>query len=169
VVGCGYWGSKHVRVLVGLPEVERVCVIDPRVDRRAQLERAFPGVAAFGHLDAALDAVDAVVVATPATTHAEVARRSLAAGKHVLVEKPLTTSVTEAQQLVEQAAAASLTLMVGHTFEYNAAVRQRGVGVRGAPRLHRRRLGPEQVGLDRHVVPGGVPDDVDVARVDAEV
>ncbi len=98
MVGCGYWGSKHVRVLVGLPEVERVCVIDPRVDRRAQLERAFPGVAAFGHLDAALDAVDAVVVATPATTHAEVARRSLAAGKHVLVEKPLTTSVTEAQQ-----------------------------------------------------------------------
>jgi predicted dehydrogenase len=131
VVGCGYWGSKHVRVLVGLPEVERVCVIDPRVDRRAQLERAFPGVAAFERLDAALDAVDAVVVATPATTHAALARRSLAAGKHVLVEKPLTTSVAEAQQLVEQAAAASLTLMVGHTFEYNAAVRQLRDAVKG--------------------------------------
>jgi len=131
VVGCGYWGSKHVRVLVGLPEVERVCVVDPRVDRRAQLERAFPGVAGFERLDAALDEVDAVVVATPATTHAKVARGSLAAGKHVLVEKPLTTSVAEAQQLVEQAAAASLTLMVGHTFEYNAAVRQLRDAVRG--------------------------------------
>jgi predicted dehydrogenase len=131
VVGCGYWGSKHVRVLVGLPEVERVCVIDPRADRRASLERSFPSVAGFERLDEALDGVDAVVVATPASTHAAVARRSLAAGKHVLVEKPLTTSISEARQLVEQAAAASLTLMVGHTFEYNAAVRQLREAVQG--------------------------------------
>jgi predicted dehydrogenase len=131
VVGVGYWGSKHVRVLVGLPEVERVCVIDPRAERRAQLEKAFPGVGAFEQLGAALDAVDAVVVATPASTHAALARESLAAGKHVLVEKPMSTSVTEARQLVEQAAAASLTLMVGHTFEYNAAVRRLRDVVRG--------------------------------------
>jgi predicted dehydrogenase len=131
VVGCGYWGSKHVRVLVGLPEVEQVCVIDPRVDRRSALARSFPGVAAFGRLDEALDVVDAVVVATPASTHAAIARQCLAAGKHVLVEKPLTTSLTQARQLVEQAAAASLTLMVGHTFEYNAAVRQLREAVQG--------------------------------------
>jgi predicted dehydrogenase len=124
VVGCGYWGSKHVRVLVGIPEVERVCAVDPRPDRRAALTKSFPGIDVVPWLDEALGMVDAVVVATPASTHAAVAREALSAGKHVLVEKPLATTVADAHRLVGQATAASLVLMVGHTFEYNAVVRQ---------------------------------------------
>jgi predicted dehydrogenase len=122
VIGCGYWGSKHVRVLQQMTEVERVVVIDPRQDRLDSLVRSFPALQAFTDLDAALNQVDAVVIATPPSTHFGIARTALHAGKHVLIEKPITTSAGSAQRLIEQAEAASLTLMVGHTFEYNPAV-----------------------------------------------
>ncbi len=68
--------------------------------------------------------MDAVVVATPPSTHLDLALKAINAGKHVLVEKPLTTTAAGSQRLIDEAAARSLTLMVGHTFEYNAAVRK---------------------------------------------
>jgi predicted dehydrogenase len=74
------------------------------------------------NLQAALDQVDAVVIATPPRTHVRLALMAMAAGKSVLVEKPLAMSITEADLMIEEASARSLTLMVGHTFEYNAAV-----------------------------------------------
>jgi predicted dehydrogenase len=122
VLGCGYWGSKHVRVLQQLTDVDRVAIIDPRKDRLETLQRSFPTVQPFHDLPSANDHVDAVVVATPPSTHVHLVRQALQAGKHVLVEKPMTTSVASARSLIEEAEAASLTLMAGHTFEYNAAV-----------------------------------------------
>ncbi len=122
VVGCGYWGSKHVRVLSMNPRVEQVVVIDPRSERRQDLLRAFPAAASAGTLAEALPKVDAVIIATPPSSHAELALRAVAAGKHVLVEKPMTTSVVDARRLIDAAAAAGVVLMAGHTFEYNAAV-----------------------------------------------
>jgi predicted dehydrogenase len=122
VVGCGYWGSKHVRVLSGIPEVDQVVAIDPCEERLLNLQRAFPGLALRPALGAALDDVDAVVVATPPSTHVQVALKAMAAGKAVLVEKPLATTVADATRLVSTAEARSLVLMVGHTFEFNAAV-----------------------------------------------
>ncbi len=124
IVGCGYWGSKHVRVLHGIPEVEQVVLIDSDPERRAALHQVFPSTVGYPSLDAALDAVDAVVVATPPTTHAGIASQAIAAGKHVLVEKPLATNSADAQLLVDAASDAGVVLMVGHTFEFNPAVRR---------------------------------------------
>src|SRR5215212_12091954 len=89
VVGVGYWGSKHVRVLNALERVSSVAVIDKREERLGALLRSFPSVRAFTSLDMALPQLDAVIVATPPTTHVPIALKAIAAGKHVLVEKPL--------------------------------------------------------------------------------
>lgn len=131
VVGCGYWGSKHVRVLSSSAAVERVVVIDPRPERRAELHQAFPAAGAVASMDEALPQVDALVIATPAASHADLALRAIAAGKHVLVEKPLATTVPDARRLIDAAAAAGVVLMAGHTFEYNAAVWALREAVRG--------------------------------------
>ncbi len=122
VVGCGYWGSKHARVLHSIPQVEQVIAIDPRQERLRDLHQALPSLAMHQNLQAALDQVDAVVIATPPRTHVRLALMAMAAGKSVLVEKPLAMSITEADLMIEEASVRSLTLMVGHTFEYNAAV-----------------------------------------------
>jgi predicted dehydrogenase len=128
VVGCGYWGSRHARVLQTVRGVERVVLIDTDHDRRAALVPLLSHSATFPSLEAALDDVDAVVVATPPSTHVKLALDALAAGKHVLVEKPMATSTADARRLLDAAARLPLTLMVGHTFEYNAAVRRlRGI------------------------------------------
>lgn len=121
VVGCGYWGSKHVRVLSGLPGVE-VVAVDARLDRLGELRRAFPAVACASSLTEVIDRIDAAVVATPPSTHYALAAELISQGKHVLVEKPLATDVHEAASLVVLAEARGTVLMVGHTFEYNSAV-----------------------------------------------
>ena len=99
VVGYGYWGSKHVRVLNGLPEVS-VTVVDGTEERRIEAQRAFPGIAVAARLEDVLDDVDAVVVATPPSSHFSLAKMALEAGRHALVEKPLATSVEDCEELV---------------------------------------------------------------------
>lgn len=122
VVGCGYWGSKHVRVLQQIPAVSAVVVVDPRPECRTALKSSAGGLASFATLQSALPSVDAVVVAVPPGDHARLAHQALTAGKHVLVEKPMTTSVATAERLMAAADERDLTLMVGHTFEYSPAV-----------------------------------------------
>jgi predicted dehydrogenase len=122
VVGCGYWGSKHVRVLSGLDTVDQVAVIDSNPNRVMGLVRSFPAARAFSTLGAALDSVDALVIATPPTLHVPLALQAMSAGKHVLVEKPLATTSADASLLIDTAEEAGVQLMVGHTFEHNAAV-----------------------------------------------
>ncbi|HEX4250973.1 MAG TPA: Gfo/Idh/MocA family oxidoreductase [Pseudonocardia sp.] len=121
VVGYGYWGSKHVRVMNSLPDVE-VTVIDKNEQRLREAMSSFPSVRIATDLADELDALDAVVVATPPGVHAPVALMALNAGLHTLVEKPLANSVAEAESLVAAAQAHDVRLMVGHTFEYNPAV-----------------------------------------------
>jgi predicted dehydrogenase len=121
VVGCGYWGSKHLRVMQGLNNVERIVAIDERPDRLANLA-PFPSAVQKRSLLEALPEVDAVVIATPPGTHHALGMQALRAGKSVLIEKPLATSVAGAVELTELADREGLTLMVGHTFEYNPAV-----------------------------------------------
>lgn len=123
VVGYGYWGSKHVRVLTSLPGVA-VTVVDSVPARRAEAAVQYPSADVCADLDEALECVDAVLVATPPGTHAEVSLRAIRAGRHVLVEKPMATSVHDAEAMVAAAAAADVQLMVGHTYLYNAAVRK---------------------------------------------
>src|SRR4051812_46599431 len=93
VVGCGYWGSKHVRVLTELPEVDEVVVIDPREERRDDLLRTFPAATAFASFEEALPHVDAVVIATPPSSHKPLGLAAIAQGKHLLIEKPLATTL----------------------------------------------------------------------------
>ena len=122
VVGCGYWGSKHLRVLRGLENVGEVWACDQNEELLAAAVQLVPGVESCTSFDDVLQRVDAVIIATPPLTHAPLALSALEAGKHVMVEKPLATSSCGAHQLVGAANARGLTLMVGHTFEYNAAV-----------------------------------------------
>lgn len=121
VVGYGYWGSKHVRVLSSIPGVT-VSVVDTSPDRLAEAAVRYPAARPVADLDDVLDDVDAVVVATPPGNHAAVAQKALDAGRHVLVEKPLTTSIADAEALVDSATTHGVQLMAGHTFEYNPAV-----------------------------------------------
>lgn len=121
VVGYGYWGSKHVRVLSNMPGVH-VTIVDNDLDRLAEARRSHPAADTARRLEDVLPCVDAVVVATPPAAHAELALQALEHGRHALVEKPLATTVESAQRMVDSAAANGVQLMVGHTFEYNAAV-----------------------------------------------
>src|SRR6266481_6913640 len=103
-----------------------VAVCDQSADRLKEAARRFPGVYLTTQVDdaASQPGVDAVVVCTEATTHFNVTRRLLLAGKHVLVEKPLTTIAADSEKLIDLAESNSAILMVGHTFIFNAGVRK---------------------------------------------
>ncbi|MGF1596697.1 MAG: Gfo/Idh/MocA family protein [Acidimicrobiales bacterium] len=122
MVGCGYWGSKHVRVLPSIRGVDRVVAIDRDQRILDALANRYSCAEYSQSLSDVVDRLDALVVASPPRTHAPMARAALEAGCHVLVEKPLATSVAEAQELVALASRRNLVLMSGHTFEYNPAV-----------------------------------------------
>lgn len=122
VVGCGYWGAKHLRVVHGLGEASEIAVIDTNAVTRSRMAAAFPSARTFADLATALPYVDAVIIATPADRHADLAMQAIRHGKHVLVEKPMAMSVTEARQLVNAAREMQTTLMIGHTFLFNPAV-----------------------------------------------
>jgi predicted dehydrogenase len=124
LVGCGYWGSKHARVLHSAEGVAEVVLVDEQEGRLRTLSRTYKTARCFPDLRPALADVDAVVVATPPSTHVNVALAAIRAGKHVLVEKPLALTSAGARTLVRAAADAGVLLMVGHTFEYNPAVRK---------------------------------------------
>jgi len=124
VVGLGYWGPNLARNFASLPGTELRWICDGSPE---QLERAgsrFPGVRTTADLDELLadGELDAVAIATPVPTHAPLARRALAAGKHVFVEKPLAQSLADAEQVVADAREHDRTLMVGHLLEYHPGV-----------------------------------------------
>ena len=120
VVGVGYWGSKHARVLRSTMGVASVIEIDPRL--AASPGRQNDGVSGYAQMDDALSEVDALVIATPPSSHARLGLQAIKAGKHVLIEKPLATTTAEARSMVEAAERADVVLMPGHTLEHNAAV-----------------------------------------------
>jgi predicted dehydrogenase len=125
LAGLGFWGMKLARNLAESPATKLVAICDPE---RARLEAAaerHPGAAAFEQLSSMLetDGLEAVVIATPEALHFVQAKAALDAGKHVLVEKPLTLSVAECASLELHARRRSRTLMVGHTFLYSEPVR----------------------------------------------
>ena len=121
VVGCGYWGSKHVRALRSLTPGR--CACDrPEPGARGQSASQLPGSGELrvsrpgarrdrrgGHRD-------------PPSTHKLLALEAIAAGKHVMVEKPLATTAADAREMIDAAKAQGVVLMVGHTFEYHSAV-----------------------------------------------
>jgi predicted dehydrogenase len=122
VVGCGYWGSKHVRVLSGLPSVSQVFAVDANSQTRDQIRTAFPSAAVAPDLAAVLRNVDGVIVATPPHNHVEIATLALSAGKSVLIEKPIATSLRDAQHLVRMGKRNGAAVIAGHTYEFNPIV-----------------------------------------------
>jgi predicted dehydrogenase len=126
IVGCGYWGQNLIRSFWDVDDtrVVMVCDLDSRL--LARTLRRYPTVEPARDYQSILrhPGIDAVVLATPVSTHYEFARQALRAGKHVLVEKPLAQHVREVLELIELAEREHKVLMVDHTFLYTAAVRR---------------------------------------------
>jgi predicted dehydrogenase len=126
VIGCGYWGGNYVRLFTELPNTYVVVACDQKPENLEKVHKRFPAVQLTTEVSEALamDGVDAVVVCTNATTHYAITRQCLEAGKHVLLEKPMTTLVGDAEHLMQIAKERDLVLMVGHIYLYNNAIRQ---------------------------------------------
>jgi predicted dehydrogenase len=123
VIGCGYWGPKLARNFNDLPNADLAMVSDLREDRLEEIKNLYPAVTITRNYNDLLTSdIEAIVIATPVNTHYPIAKEALLAGKHVLIEKPITAHSDQARDLIEIARKKKLVLMVGHTFEYNPAV-----------------------------------------------
>jgi predicted dehydrogenase len=126
VIGCGYWGPNLVRNFVEGEASRLLWICDTDESRLREIGRRYPSARTTPDYRRLLadPELDAVVIATPVATHYPFAKEALAAGKHVLVEKPFTTNAREAEELIALAAQSGRTLMLDHTFVYTGAVRK---------------------------------------------
>lgn len=125
VIGAGHWGPNLIRNFHDAQGSTVTWVADTSTARLDQVRARFPEARTTTNAEEALgDDVDAVVVATPTVTHYELVKKALERGKHVLVEKPITTKSAAAEELCELAEKAGVVLMVGHVFLYNSAVQR---------------------------------------------
>lgn len=122
VIGAGAWGRNHVRTVAGLADAELAAVCDTRDSVRDTVARQYQAAFVTGEVDALLERVDAVVIASPATTHADLARRAIAAGKPCLVEKPFALSVKDAEAVAQAAVARNVPVLAGHLLVFHPAV-----------------------------------------------
>ena len=169
IVGIGYWGSKHLRAMRSTTGVTAVVGVDTRftgADNRNQQNSC--GDIGYAELAGALPGVDAVVIATPPSSHAALAMQAIEAGKHVLVEKPLATTTAEAQRIVDAARAAGVVLMPGHTMEHNAYVHKlRDIVRRELGQLYYLECIRQNLGLyqpDVNVIMDLAPHDISIAN-----
>lgn len=125
IVGCGYWGKNYVRIVHTLKNACCKYVCDQNVELLSGISDIYPNTNCTDRLDDILEdaSVTAVIVVVPAKLHFDIVRKSLLAGKHVLVEKPLTLTSLEGKEIVDLAEKMNRVLLVGHTFAYNAALR----------------------------------------------
>jgi predicted dehydrogenase len=126
VIGYGYWGPNIVRNLDSLDDVKVVAVADKSPTARRRVCKAYPGIRITADSSEVLSAtdIDAIAVVTPVWNHYEITKAALENGKHVFVEKPFTSSVAQAEELIELAAFKKLQIMVDHTFLFTGAVKK---------------------------------------------
>jgi predicted dehydrogenase len=126
VIGIGYWGPNLARNIAASPDAHLHSVCDIREETLNRVGQQYPRTRLTTEHSELLDdpSVDAVIIATPAETHYTLAKESLTAGKHVLVEKPLAATTRQCRELIALADRLSRVLMVGHVFIYNAAVQK---------------------------------------------
>jgi len=124
-IGVGYWGPNLLRNLVANESCEVKTVVDLSEERRNYVKSLYPSVEVSDGLDSVFkdDSIDAVVIATPVATHFDLAIKCLEVGKHILVEKPIATTVAQVKAIGKLAKQKGLVAMVGHTFLFNVAVR----------------------------------------------
>lgn len=124
LVGYGYWGVNLLRNLMSLPSCNISLVCDSKVDRLNLLNQSYPFLETTANVDDVFtnSNIDAVVIATPASTHYHLAKKALEYGKHVLIEKPLTSTSKQSEELIEIATKKNLQLMIDLTFLYSGAV-----------------------------------------------
>ena len=126
VIGCGYWGPNLIRNFTQISRSDVVRVADLNEDRLNHIRSVYPSIEVTTNHEEIIDdaSIDAVAIATPVHTHHKLAKQALAAGKHVFVEKPMTSTSAQAQELIALASQNGSKLMVGHTFLFTAAVRK---------------------------------------------
>lgn len=170
-IGCGYWGPNLIRNLRAVKGCHLAAVVEASEDRRTFVESSFPGVPTDLSFEGIMEnpEIDAIVIATPANLHFEQARQALLSGKHVLVEKPMATKLTEVQELSDIARTKGLTLMSGHTFLYNDAVlfikKEIDAGSLGEIRyLHSQRLNLGRIRADVDALWNFAPHDVSIIQ-----
>lgn len=126
VIGYGYWGPNLVRNFVAQPESTVTMVADLEPTNLRKVRQLFPSVGLTEHASELIESsdVDAVAIATPVSSHFELAKAAIEAGKHVLIEKPITSACQQAQELIALAEQNQVVLMVDHTFVFTGAVRK---------------------------------------------
>lgn len=126
VIGYGYWGPNLVRNFMACPDAVVTAVSDLLEDRLSPLRKLYPSLNTSSNSTELINdpSIDAIIIATPVSTHFELTLAALRKGKHVLVEKPLASTSDQARQLIDEAQSRNLVLMVDHTFVYTDAVRK---------------------------------------------
>ena len=125
-VGVGYWGPNLLRNLVSSPRYSVRMAVEKDSDRKKLINKLYPELPVSSDFSAVCDDpdIEAIIIATPVASHADLAIKALKKGKHVLVEKPMATTVDEVTQIERLSREGRLVAMVGHTFLFNNAVRQ---------------------------------------------
>jgi predicted dehydrogenase len=164
VIGAGYLGRFHAQKYAAEPDCELLAVVDPRESVRTALAAELGCSAAADHREL-LGKVDAVSVVTTTPAHFAIAADFLAAGAHVLVEKPITETVAQARELIERAAAAGRILQVGHLERFNPAILAAEPHLVGARFIECQRLAPfKERGTDVNVVLDLMIHDIDIVQ-----
>ncbi|MFQ5977119.1 MAG: Gfo/Idh/MocA family protein [Candidatus Heimdallarchaeota archaeon] len=124
VVGAGYWGKNHLRILNEIPEANLSLIVEKDDSLAKKYSKLYKVETSQDHRGALIrDDIDAFIICTPNSTHYEIARYALDAGKHILVEKPMCLTSKNAQKLIDLAREQNVVLMAGHVYSYNASVR----------------------------------------------
>ena len=168
VIGAGAWGKNHVRTAATLPEAELVAVCDADPNTRERIGRQYPAVHVTADVADLLSRVDAVVIASPATTHARVALQCVEAGKPCLVEKPFALSTRDAEAVARAAAERKVPVLAGHLLVFHPAVERLRALVQGGELgrvyyLYGLRVNLGQVRADENALWSFGPHDVSVA------
>jgi len=168
VVGAGAWGRNHVRTAAGLADAELAAVCDTSEPTRQRLARQYPAALVTADLNELLGKVDAVIIAAPAGTHADLARRCIEAGKPCLVEKPFALTTRDAEAVAKAAATRKVPVLPGHLLLFHPAVEQLRALVAGGQLgqlfyLYGLRLNLGQVRQDENALWSFGPHDVSVA------
>lgn len=126
IIGYGYWGPNLLRNFASLEECKVAMVCDSRIERLTSIKKFYPTIETVTNPDDVIYSreIEAVVIATPVSTHFPFAKKVLEANKHVLIEKPMTNSIIEAEELIQLASKKNNVLMVDHTFLYTGAVQK---------------------------------------------